>query len=123
MKGGLTPSGQKNWTIRLARRANDQPLPFSAEVRVGYTTFLTTRAKVETKSGTAEFNRVVIGDRQVTHTFTIRYTKIVIDTRDRVIDALGNVYAILAIEVPEMRLRDMKLHCASLGSEDNESVT
>lgn len=118
----LTPSGDKNWTVFLVRRSNEQPIPFSAEERVVYKQFLTTRAKVETKSGTAEFNRVVIGDRQVTHTFTIRYTKMTIDTRDRVRDALGNLYAILAVEIPKMKLRDMKLHCAAVGADDKASV-
>lgn len=113
--------GEMRWTVQVVRRVMNAPAPFSAEVDHTYTPVLTTRAKMETKQGVNEFNRVTIGDQTVTHTFTMRYSTIVIDGRDRLKDTLGNLFAILAVETPVWG-RWTVLHCEQIGSIDRPSV-
>jgi hypothetical protein len=115
--------GEMRWTLRLQRRRSLPPAAFAAESDHAYETFLTTRAKAETKQGVAEVNRVTIGGRDVSHVFTIRYTKLKIDVRDRALDALGNMYVILSVEHLDLGMKWIKLHCAQVGASDRSSVT
>lgn len=111
------------WSIQVLRRSMDTPEGYSAEVDHTYTPFLTTRAKCTTLSGTKEFNQVVIGETKVTHTFTIRFTSLPIDARDRVSDTQRNLYNILAVNVWDEGRRWMDLHCERVGTLDRPSVT
>lgn len=115
--------GSMRWTIQIMRRSMVTPQPYDSEVDHGYAVVLTSRAHCKTRGGTSEFNRVVINNTAVTHTFTIRFTSIPIDIRDRVVDTQRNMYTILAVEpVDEARVW-LRLHCARAGSIDRPSVT
>lgn len=118
-----TPAiGDLRWTVQIVRRTSLAPAPLSAEVTHTYTVVATTRAKAETK-GTSEFNRVVIADQEVSHVFWIRFTSIPFDTRDRLRDALGNLYSIAKVDVVEERRRWMRIFAVKLGSETRPVVS
>lgn len=118
-----TNIGDLRVTVQIVRRVTLPPQPFSAEANHTFTPVLTTRAKVDTKQGVSEFNRVTIADKTVTHVFTIRFTTILFDVRDRVRDALGVLYEILSVEHVALGRRWMKIHCVQSGGSDRESVT
>jgi uncharacterized membrane protein (UPF0127 family) len=115
--------GELRWTVQVVRRVTTVPQPFQADPDHTYTPVLTTRSKVETKSGTADFNRVTIGDDEVSHVFTIRYTTIPFDARDRLRDTVGMLFKILRVEHVDNSRRWMRIHCAQVGATDRASVT
>lgn len=108
--------GAQNFTIQIQRRSLTPPDPGSAEPNHDYTTFLTTRAEVQT-AGVKEWSRVQIGGQNVTHTFKIRFTSLTVDSRDRVRDVYGNLYSILKTEDVNQRRKELKLYCARQGDE------
>lgn len=114
MAKGLVSS--KQYTIQVVRRSLLTPEPGSVEARHGETVLLTTRAKVKT-TGASEWAQVDVDGEKVTHTFTIRYTTIEFDIRDRVRDARGHLWKILKIDEVAMANREYNLLCANLGSE------
>lgn len=114
--------GALRWTVQVVRRVTTTPQPFSAEAGHAYTPVLTTRAEVSTRQGVSEFNRVTIKDKVVTHVFTIRFTTIPFDVRDRLRDAVGTLYEILSVEHVAHGRRWMKIHCAQAGGVARESV-
>lgn len=114
--------GELRWSIQVVRRTLQGPEPLNAEPNHGYTPVLTTRAKAETK-GTSEFNRVVISGKEATHVFTIRFSTIQIDVRDRILDSLGNLYTILKIDVMDEGRRWMRIYTARVGSQDRAVVS
>ena len=61
----------KQITMRVERRALAQPRPGMAEARHEYTEVFTTRAKVKTYSGTAEWNTIAVDGKAVTHTVNL----------------------------------------------------
>ena len=117
---GITSS--KIFTVFVMRRMLLPSLPGSAEPRHDYTTVLTTRAAVKSRQGATEFAAVDIKGVAVTHTFTIRYTNIRIDVRDRLRDARGQLYQILSVENVDLRDRDMRIHCSNQGLETVEAA-
>lgn len=115
--------GDLKWSLEILRRVQTPPSPYEADADHLYTRVFVTRSKAETKSGTSEFNRVVIGDQQVSHVFWIRYTTIPIDVRDRLRDAKGTLYQILSLENVDQRNQWYKIYAAPLGSDQKQSVT
>lgn len=115
--------GEMRWSLQVVRRVTTTPAPWSAEVDHTYTPVITTRAKADTKQGVAEFNRVMIEGKEVTHVFTIRFTTIPFDVRDRLRDAVGNLYQILSVESVDMGRRWMRIHACLVGATDKQSVT
>jgi hypothetical protein len=114
--------GDMRWSIQIMRRVITGPLPFQAEIDHGYTPVITTRAACDTTKGVQEFNRVSV-DRQATHVFTIRYTTIPFDIRDRVQDSLGNQYVIMAVDDVQQNRTWLKITTARAGSNTRQSVT
>lgn len=113
--------GEMRWSIEICRRVTITPLPFSAEADHVYKPVITTRAECDTERGVENFNQVNTGST-ATHMFTIRYTTIPFDKRDRVRDSLGNLYTILSVEnVNEARMW-FKIACTMAGSSTRESV-
>jgi len=115
-------AGSMRHRVSVIRRQMSAPVFGSAEPVYSRTVALTTRAKIETKSGTTEFNRVVIGDQTVTHVITIRHTKTSIDSRDQVSDASGNLYSILKVENPNEANDELRLYCARSGEVQRKAV-
>ncbi len=114
-RGIISP---KITTISVVRRSLLAPDPGKAGARHGYTTVFTTRAEVKSRSGSSEWAQVDIDGKKVSDTFVIRYTTIAFDARDRVRDATGHIWQILAIEHVDLGRREMKLHCSNQGAED-----
>ena len=108
----------KRVTMHLVRRSLLQPSPGSAEPRHAYAPVFATRAAVKTMSGTNEWNTVVIDTKLVTHLWTMRFTRLPFDSRDRIKDAEGNYYQILKVENPDLANRELKIYTAKIGSED-----
>ncbi len=117
MSGKLLIS-PKHVTITVQRRALLPPEPGSAAARHEYTDVFTTRAEVTSRSGKSEWAQVDIDGKKASHTFTIRFTTIEFDVRDRVRDATGALFQILSVENVDLRRREMKIHCSSQGSDD-----
>lgn len=111
----------KTVTVQVVRRYLLPPAPGTAEARHDYVTVLTTRANVKSQ-GSAQWAMVEVNGKQVTHTFTIRYTRIPFDTRDRVRDARGDLYQILKIDNIDLANKEMKVQCALMGSETMEAA-
>lgn len=114
------------YTIQVQQRELIQ-VPGSAEPKHTYSTLFTTRADVKTRSGEADFAKVSIKGAGgipvgITHTFSIRYTTIPFDTRHRVRDAQGHLFAIVAVEDVDLANREMRIHCAASGSETVEAA-
>jgi head-tail adaptor len=109
--------GSMDITMQIMRRDLLQPVPGSAEPRHSYTPILTTRAAVTTMAGTTEFSRVDINGTRVTHRFTIRYTTIPFDVRNRIRDARGKLYQILSVSNVDLANKLMHIHCANIGDE------
>jgi Phage head-tail joining protein len=108
--------GEMRWSIQIVRRSMVTPLPHEAQVDHDYLPVLTTRAHCRTRTGVTEFNRVVINGQTASHTFTIRYTTIPIDVRDRVRDTQKNLYQILSADPMNEGRQWLVLHCARVGS-------
>ena len=117
-KGIISP---KRVSIEVVRRTLLTPLPGSAEARYDYTRVFLTRADVKS-SGTSEWNQVDIDGKKVTDTFTIRYTTLAFDIRDRVRDARGTLWQILRIDNVSLANRELRLMCAHVGHEDAEAA-
>lgn len=112
------PISSKTYGIEVVRRSLRPPAPGSAEARFDYTRVFGTRAEVKTRSGTSEFGRIEFGGKTVTHTFTIRWTSIPFDTRDRVRNAAGQLWQILHVEDVDLKRIDLRIHCANIGADD-----
>jgi SPP1 family predicted phage head-tail adaptor len=108
--------GEMRWTIRVERRRMVPPDPHQGHATHAYAPVLTTRAHCKTMSGVSQFSQVVIGGESVTHEFTIRYTTIPIDVRDRVRDTVGSIYKILSVTPMDEGRQWMSLQCAKLGA-------
>lgn len=110
-------SGKMRHSVTIVRRGSDVPSPGSAEPRHTYTTVLTTRAAIETKSGVSQFNQVEVNGKKVSHVFTIRFTAVEFDIRDRVKDIKGNLYSILSTDNEGEWDDFIKIYCARVGNE------
>jgi len=115
-------AGNLRNAITIERRTLDNAAPGSAEPVHTYAVVFAARAEIKTKSGVSEFNRVEINGLRVSHAITIRHTSIAFDIRDRVRDAAGNLYTILAVENVDERDDWLKLHCAGQGSDERASA-
>jgi head-tail adaptor len=111
-----------NVTVQVVRRRLVQPTLGRAEPKQQMTAVLTTRASVQTRSGSNEFARVDVNGVTATHTFTFRYSTIAIDTRDYLRDARGQLFKILSVENVDLQNRLYRLHCSNQGSEDTEAA-
>lgn len=107
----------KQITMSVVRRALLPPMPGSAEARHAYSTVLSTRANVRTMSGTTEWNTIVVDGKQVSHVWTMRFTRIPFDVRDRIKDAEGNLYQIMKVENPNLSNRELKIYTAKVGQD------
>lgn len=114
--------GKMDITIQIVRRSMLQPLPGRAEPRHDYAVVLTTRASVQSMLGANAFAQVIVGNRVASHTFTIRYTTIEFDSRDRVRDATGELFQILSVENAGLGRKWMVIRCAEVGDEDREAA-
>ena len=111
----------RSTTIQVQERAITSTIG-SAEPKHAYTTKFTTRADVKSKGGQSEFARVDINGKTVTHTFSIRYTTIPFDVRDRIRNAQGQLFQILRVEDVDLANRELRIHCASQGNENVEAA-
>jgi Phage head-tail joining protein len=118
----MTSLGSMRWSIEVVRRVITGPLPFEGSVGHTYTPIITTRAACDTSKGVTEFNRVNV-EGTATHVFTIRFTTIPFDIRDRVRDTLGNLYMILSIENVNEARQWFKITCARTGKDDRVVTT
>ena len=109
-------------TISVVRRSLLAPDPGKAGARHGYTTVFTTRAEVTSRSGSSEWAQVDGDGTTASDTFTIRYTTIPFDSRDRIRDATGHIWQILTIEHVDLGRREMRIHCSNQGAEDVPAV-
>lgn len=116
-----TCQGSKNKRISIVRRSITGSNSDSAEPSISYATVFSVRAAIKTHSGTNEWSRVTVGDKDASHTFTISHTVVPFDARDRVRDGLGNLYRILKIENVDEQDREIKIICARAG-EENEAI-
>lgn len=115
-------AGSMRHRISVIRRELGAPAHGSAEASYTPTTLLTTRAQIETKGGTTEFNRVVIDGQNVSHVFTIRHTSVALDSRNMIEDAAGNLYRILKVENPNEFNDYLKLYCVRSGEETRKAA-
>lgn len=115
-------AGSMRHRISVLERVLSAPEYGSAEPVYSQAIKLSTRAMIETKAGTTEFNRVSVGDQAVTHIITIRHTNTVIDVRDQVSDASGNLYQIMMVENPNEYDDTLKLYCARSGQDDRKAA-
>lgn len=113
---------EKQVTIEVVRRTLAAALPGSAEARHDYTRVLHTRAKVKSAGLNSEWARVDINGKRPTHTFTIRYTTIPFDARDRVRTVDGSLYQILNIDNVDLRNRELRIVTSNQGDEDMAAV-
>lgn len=112
----------RSFSIQVVRRKLVAPRPGSAEPRHEYTPVFTVRSDVKTRSGATEFSRVDINGKAATHTFSIRYTTIPFDVRDRVRSADGSLYQILSVENVDNNDRELRIHCSNQGDETVEAA-
>lgn len=112
----------KQSTIAVVERIVLTPAPGTAAPRHEYRTLFTVRASVRVASGTSEFAQVDINGKRVTHTFSIRWVSIPFDTRHRVRGVLGDLYQILNVINVDDDNRELRIQCASMGSEDREAA-
>ncbi len=116
-------AGDLRNSISVERRSLGLSAPGSALPTHTYATVFSTRAKIATKQGASEFNKVEIGGEKASHTITIRYTALAFDARDRVRDGAGNLYKILSVENVNERGGWFNLHCARTGDETRGAAT
>lgn len=109
--------GDLNRSMSIERRSLDVATPGLASPKHTYTNLLTMRAKIETKMGVSEFNKVEVGGERVTHRFITRYVPTQIDVRDRVKDGAGNFYRILQIENVDEQDDWLRFYCIRTGAE------
>lgn len=121
MSGSLR-LGQQDISVQVMRRDWAPPLPGSAEPRHTYRPILTTRAKVQTMAGTRDFAGVTVNGKAVSHVFTIRYTTVLFDVRDRLRDASGRLYQILSVSNTDLENKVTRIHCSDQGDERLEAA-
>ncbi len=109
-------------SIQIERRSLVSTDAFSAEPKHEYKPIITTRASVKSKSGVTEFSRVDINGKTVTHVFSIRWTSIPFDVRDRIRDARGQLFQILSVDNVDLANREYVIYCASQGGETVEAA-
>lgn len=117
----MAVSSEKMVTIQVVRRTLETPEPGESVAKHDYLPVLTTRATVK-GAGTKVWGQIEIDGKRVTHTFEIRWTPTVIDTRDRVRDALGGLYQILSVDHQSLGRRVTRLMCCLAGAETIPSV-
>lgn len=115
--------GRKSVGIAIVRRVLVPPQPGAGPAAThDYTPVIASvRAEVRT-TGYKGFSDVVIDGKKVTHVFTLRWTTIPIDTRDRVRDAVGALYQILSADHVGEGRRSLRLLCCRAGDETVPSV-
>lgn len=113
-RGGFI--SEKQVSIQIVRRALASARPGLTAPEHVYRPVVTTRSSVKT-TGISEFASIDIDGKRITHTFTIRWTSVPFDTRDRVRDARGQFYQILRIDNVDMRNKEYRIHTASVGHE------
>lgn len=111
----------KQVTIQVVRRSLLPPDPGESEARHTYSTVLTTRAAVKS-AGSSQWASVDVDGTKVTHTFTIRFTRLSFDKRDRVRDVRGQLYQILTIDNVDLANREYRIQCALTGNESAEAA-
>lgn len=121
-KSNKTCASKMRHRITIVRRSLDTFAPHSVAPGHSYTTVLTTRAEIKTKGGTNEFNKVVIGKEEVSHTFMMRATSIAFDARDRVRNAQGELFKILKVEDVAERGDWLKIFAAKEGDETRKGT-
>lgn len=115
-------AGSRSVSIQIVRRVLTPPEPGSAAATHEYTPVTSpVRAAVKT-TGYKGYSDVVIDGKKVTHIFELRWTTIPIDVRDRLRDALGVLYQILAVDHVGEGRRSLKLMCCRSGAETVASV-
>lgn len=110
--------GEMNRRISVIRRNLIASNSDSAEPVLAYATVFSVRAAIKTNGGTNEWSRVKVGDLDASHTMTIKHTRVSFDSRDRVRDGSGNLYAILKIENVNEQDNELKIYCARVGDEN-----
>lgn len=113
----------KQVTVQVVRRSLLTPMLGLAEPRHDYAVVFTTRAEVKSRTGSSEWGQVEVDGRKATHTFTIRYTTIAFDVRDRLRDARGQLYQIPAVENVDLGNREIRISAASQGAESAPAAT
>jgi hypothetical protein len=103
--------------VQIQRRDLQSSNSDSSEPVYGYSDVFATRAEVTTKSGTNEWNTLVVDGEKISHVMAIRHTRIPFDARDRVRDAHGNLYRIKAVENENERDDWLILYCVRSGHE------
>ena len=81
-----------------------------------------TRAKVKSAGLNSEWAKVDIAGKRPTHTFTIRYTTIPFDARDRVRTVDGHLYQILNIDNVDLANREIGIVVSNQGDESMEAA-
>ena len=113
---------EKQVSIEVVRRSLVDALPGSAEARHTYTRVFHTRAKVKSAGLNSEWAKVDIAGKRPTHTFTIRYTTIPFDARDRVRTVDGHLYQILNIDNVDLTNRAVRIVASNQGDESMEAA-
>jgi hypothetical protein len=109
------PISSKQVSIEVVRRTLIST-PGSAAAQHKYSRVFHTRAMVKS-AGTSEWGQVDIVGKKPTHTFTIRWTSLAFDVRDRVRDARGQLFQILSIENVDLRNRELRIMTSNQGDE------
>lgn len=113
----------KTVTVQVVRRQLLAPALGLGEARHDYTVLFTTRAEVRSSGGTKEWGEVEINGQKATHIFTIRYTTIAFDVRERIRDARGKLYQILSVDNVDLGNRELKIMAAYQGAETAPAAT
>jgi hypothetical protein len=120
--GGSTTVGElRNGIEVLGRELVSAEPGFAAPVHE-YEVLFSARAKIETKAGKSTFAGVEINGKRVTHVMTIQFTNLEIDTRNRIRDARGFLFAILGVENVDEANRWIKLYCVPAGDETKDAA-
>lgn len=122
MSHGSKLISDKKVTISVLERRLLPPAPGKAAPRHDYTALFTVRASVRTSAGTAEFARVEVNGKRVSHTFTIRWTSIPFDSRHRIRDVRGNLYDILTVSNVNEGNKEIQISTAMVGNEAVEAA-
>lgn len=118
-KGSIS---EKQVTIEVVRRSLVAPAPGSAEARHDYTRVFHTRASVKSADMNSEWAMVDINGKRPTHTFTIRFTTIPFDSRDRVRDATGHLFQILNVDNVDLRNKELRIVTSNQGDENTQAA-
>lgn len=104
-------------TIQVVRRSLLEPEVGLAEPRHEYAVVFTTRAEVRSSGGIKEWGEVEIDGKKASHIFTIRFTTIPFDVRDRLRDATGRLYQILTVDNVDLGNREFRILASHQGAE------